>query len=128
MLTAELFDSFVVGGRDNSWRKTTRWRTGAGQKQKCPEFGQRLPSWIRNNVSLLQELSALGGPANRKKKPRKAKRPFLKWPPSTNMSTSGRKGRTVPQPVCWPPRRVPVRWENRKTGRAGYSPACFNDG
>src|SRR5260370_36251363 len=25
------------------------------------------------------------------------------------------------------PEVFPVRWENRKTGRAGYSPACFNE-
>lgn len=56
-----------------------------------------------------------------------AKRPSFENAPVTNTSTSGEKVELFRRLFAGRPDVFPVRWENRKTGRAGYSPACFNE-
>jgi len=56
-----------------------------------------------------------------------AKRPLFKNAPVTNTSSSGEKVELFRSLFAGRPDVFPVRWENRKTGRAGYSPACFNE-
>lgn len=56
-----------------------------------------------------------------------SKRPSLKNAIVTNTSSSGEKIALFQLLFAGRPDVFPMRWENRKTGRAGYSPACFNE-
>ncbi len=55
------------------------------------------------------------------------KRPSFENAPVTNTSTSDEKVELFRRLFSGRQDVFPVRWENRKTGRAGYSPACFNE-
>ena len=53
--------------------------------------------------------------------------PSFENAPVTNNSSSGDKIDLFRRLFAGRPDVFPTRWENRKTGRAGYSPACFNE-
>ena len=55
------------------------------------------------------------------------KRPSFDGAPVTNASPSHKKVDLFRQLFAGRPDVFPVRWENRKTGRSGYSPACANE-
>lgn len=55
------------------------------------------------------------------------KHPSLKNAPVTNASPSREKIDLFRRLFAGRPDVFPVRWENRKTGRSGYSPACANE-
>jgi len=56
-----------------------------------------------------------------------AKRPSFENAPVTNNSSSSEKVELFRSLFAGRPDVFPVRWENRKTVRSGYSPACFNE-
>ena len=56
-----------------------------------------------------------------------AKRPAFENAPVTNNSSSREKVALFRSLFAGRPDVFPVRWENSKSGRAGYSPACFNE-
>lgn len=47
--------------------------------------------------------------------------------PVTNASSAAKKVELFRSLFAGRPDVFPVRWENQKTGRTGYSPACFNE-
>ena len=53
--------------------------------------------------------------------------PSFENAPVTNNSASGDKIDLFRRLFAGRRDVFPTRWENRKTGRAGYSPACFNE-
>jgi superfamily II DNA or RNA helicase len=55
------------------------------------------------------------------------KRPSFESAPVTNASSSHEKVDLFRRLFAGRPDVFPVRWENRKTGRSGYSPACANE-
>lgn len=57
----------------------------------------------------------------------KANRPTFENAPVTNNSSSRDKVDLFRSLFAGRPDVFPVRWENGKSGRAGYSPACFNE-
>ena len=86
----------------------------------------RLAELDKEQRQLLQELSALEAQQTAEMAAQ-AKRPSFENAPVTNISTSGEKVELFRNLFAGRPDVFPVRWENRKTGRAGYSPACFNE-
>lgn len=56
-----------------------------------------------------------------------AKQPSFENAPVTNASPSHEKVDLFRRLFAGRPDVFPVRWENRKTGRSGYSPACANE-
>jgi hypothetical protein len=55
------------------------------------------------------------------------KQPSFENAPVTNASPSHQKVELFRRLFAGRPDVFPVRWENRKTGRSGYSPACANE-
>ena len=55
------------------------------------------------------------------------KQPSFENAPVTNTSPSPEKVKLFRSLFAGRPDVFPVRWENRKTGRSGYSPACANE-
>ena len=59
--------------------------------------------------------------------PPASKQPAFENAPVTNASASHAKIALFRQMFAGRPDVFPVRWENRKTGHSGYSPACANE-
>lgn len=73
----------------------------------------------REMASLEVRLAAKHAPA--------VKQPSFEDAPVTNSSPSHEKVDLFRRLFAGRPDVFPVRWENRKTGRSGYSPACANE-
>ncbi|OYX37947.1 MAG: restriction endonuclease subunit R, partial [Rhodobacterales bacterium 32-64-14] len=98
----------------------------SGTETEMARVRARLAELDKEQRQLLQELSALEAQKTAEIAAQ-AKRPSFENAPVTNMSTSGEKVELFRNLFAGRPDVFPVRWENRKTGRAGYSPACFNE-
>ena len=121
MLTAEPFGRY---GR----REGTNWRKSqvvdkSGTATELARVRARLAELDAEQRQLQQALSALEAAETAAQ----AKTPSFENAPVTNTSTSGEKVELFQRLFAGRPDVFPVRWENRKTGRAGYSPACFNE-
>jgi hypothetical protein len=78
----------------------------------------RLAELDKEQRQLLQELSALEAKQTAEIAAQ-AKRPSFENAPVTNMSSSSEKVELFRNLFAGRPDVFPVRWENRKTGRAG---------
>ena len=124
MLTAEPFGRY---GR----REGTNWRKSqvVDKSSTATELAQvraRLAELAAEQRQLQQALSALES-QQAAETAAQAKHPSFESAPVTNTSTSDEKVELFRRLFAGRPDVFPVRWENRKTGRAGYSPACFNE-
>jgi len=124
MLTAEQFDRYGLS-EGTIWRKSLV-ADRSGTETEMARVRTRLAELDAEQRQLLQELSALEA-RQTAEMAAQAKRPSFENAPVTNMSTSGEKVELFRNLFAGRPDVFPVRWENRKTGRAGYSPACFNE-
>ena len=123
-LTKGPFDRY---GRSDgtTWRKS-RVADRSGTETEMARVRARLAELDAEQRQLLQELSALEAQQTAEMAAQ-GKRPSFEDAPVTNMSTSGEKVELFRNLFAGRPDVFPMRWENRKTGRAGYSPACFNE-
>ena len=124
MLTAEPFGRY--GRREGTTRRKSQVVDRSGTATELARVRARLAELDAEQRQLLQELSALEA-RETAEIAAQAKRPAFENAPVTNASSSGEKVELFRSLFAGRPDVFPVRWENRKTGRAGYSPACFNE-
>lgn len=86
---------------------------------------QRLADLDAERERLAHELETLEQKPRSDSRP--SERPFLADAAVTNNSLSTEKIELFRRLFAGRPDVFPVRWENRKTGRSGYSPACSNE-
>ncbi|MDZ4095679.1 MAG: DEAD/DEAH box helicase family protein, partial [Paracoccaceae bacterium] len=98
----------------------------SGTATELARVRARLAELAAEQRQLQQDLSALESQQTAETAAQ-AKRPSFENAPVTNTSTSDEKVELFRRLFAGRPDVFPVRWENRKTGRAGYSPACFNE-
>lgn len=98
----------------------------SGTATELARVRARLAELAAEQRQLQQDLSALESQQTAETGVQ-AKRPSFENAPVTNTSTSDEKVELFRRLFAGRPDVFPVRWENRKTGRAGYSPACFNE-
>jgi len=124
MLTAEPFGRY--GRREGTTSRQSQVVDRSGTATELARVRARLAELDAEQRQLLQELSALEA-QEAAETAAQAKRPAFEDAPVTNASSSGEKVELFRSLFAGRPDVFPVRWENRKTGRAGYSPACFNE-
>lgn len=86
---------------------------------------RRLAALDIERVALTRELEALE--QARISDIRTAGQPSFGEPPVTNNSSSAEKIELFRRLFAGRPDVFPVRWENRRSGGSGYSPACSNE-
>jgi len=109
----------------------TKWRNSqvvdnSSTATELARVRARLAELAEEQRQLHQALSALES-QQAAETAAQTKRPSFENAPVTNTSTSDEKVELFRRLFAGRPDVFPVRWENRKTGRAGYSPACFNE-
>lgn len=86
---------------------------------------RRLADLDAERARLAHELETLKQKLRSDSRP--SERPFLADAAVTNNSSSTEKIELFRRLFAGRPDVFPVRWDNRKTGRSGYSPACSNE-
>ena len=86
---------------------------------------RRLADLDAERARLAHELETLEQKLRSDSRP--SERPFLADAAVTNNSSSTEKIELFRRLFAGRPDVFPVRWDNRKTGRSGYSPACSNE-
>ena len=89
-------------------------------------FRARLASLDAERLELHREIEALEDQLASEKNS-VARQPGFESAPVTNSSSSREKINVFRRLFAGRPDVFPVRWDNRKTGRSGYSPACNNE-
>lgn len=116
MLTAGPFGRYGRG-EGTTWRKS-QVADRSGTETELARVRARLAELDKEQRQLLQELSALEAKQTAEIAAQ-AKRPSFENAPVTNMSSSSEKVELFRNLFAGRPDVFPVRWENRKTGRAG---------
>ena len=113
MLTAEPFGRY--GRREGTTRRKSQVVDRSGTATELARVRARLAELDAEQRQLLQELSALEA-QEAAETAAQAKRPAFEDAPRHERIVIGRKGRAVPQPVCWPPGRVSSAMGKPKDG------------
>lgn len=124
LLTAWPSGLYARGEGTNWWK--SRVEDKNGKAAKLARVRSRLVEIDAEQRLLHRELAALEA-EQAAEIAAEAKRPSFEHAPVTNNSSSGEKVELFRSLFAGRPDVFPMRWENRKTGRAGYSPACFNE-
>lgn len=115
----------MMGGRErDGWKSRV-----ADQSNTAAELARvraRLAELDAERLQLQGELEAIRA-RQASELSAEAKRPEFENAPVTNYSSSREKVDLFRSMFAGRPDVFPVRWENSKSGRAGYSPACFNE-
>lgn len=93
--------------------------------EEIARIRQRLADLDAERLTLKLELETLEQRQTSDSRP--SEQPFLADAPVTNNSSSTEKIELFRRLFAGRPDVLPVRWENRKAGRSGYSPACSNE-
>ena len=93
--------------------------------EEIARIRQRLADLDAERLTLKLELETLE--QRQTSDSRSSEQPFLADAPVTNNSSSTEKIELFRRLFAGRPDVFPVRWENRKAGRSGYSPACSNE-
>jgi superfamily II DNA or RNA helicase len=113
----------------NPWNELGAWAAALVDENNVSEeiarIRRRLADLDAERGRLEHELETLE--QKRTSDSRPSERPSFADAPVTNNSSSLEKIELFGRLFAGRPNVFPVRWENKKTGRSGYSPACSNE-